>query len=100
MTAKRRKTRLLKYYSTYRENQRLLLSGELELILGPSFNFQFLIEQFAENKKQLKIFYVNCQSMLHKNTQVESFSSDLGENCIYGLTETWLKHCDDEVVWQ
>ena len=30
--------------------------------------------------------------MLHKKTQVESIISDLGENCIYGFTETWLKN--------
>ena len=100
MTRKQRKTRLSKYYNTYRYNQRLLLSGDVELNPGPLINFKFLTEQFARNKKQLKFFHVNCQSMLHKKTQVESIISDLGENCIYGFTETWLKKCDDETFWQ
>ena len=100
MTTRRRKTRLLKCYNSYRDNQRLLLSGDVEINPGPSINFKFLTEQFARNMKQLKFFHVNCQSMLHKKTQIESIISDLGENCIYGLTETWLKNCDDETFWE
>ena len=38
--------------------------------------------------------------MLHKKIQVESIISDLGENCIYGFTETWPKNCDNETFWQ
>ena len=49
-----------------RYNQRLLLSGDVELNPGPPINFKFSTEQFARNKKQLKFFHVNCQSMLHK----------------------------------
>ena len=100
MTRKQRKTRLSKYYNTYRYNQRLLLSGDVELNPGPLDDFKFLTEQFASNEKQLKFLHVICQSMLHKKTQVESINSDLGENCIYGFTETWLKKCDDERFWQ
>ena len=38
--------------------------------------------------------------MLHKKAQIGSIINDLGENCIYGLTETWLKNCDDETFWE
>ena len=36
ITTKRRKTKLLKYYNSYRDNQRLLLSGDVEIKPGPS----------------------------------------------------------------
>ena len=50
--------------------------------------------------KQLKFFHVNCQSLLHKKAQIASIINDLGENCIYGLTETWLRNCDNETFWE
>ena len=35
--------------------------------------------------------------MLHKKrAQIESILNDLGEHCIYGLTETWPKNWDNE----
>ena len=50
--------------------------------------------------KQLKFFHVTCQSMLHKKAQIESIINDLGENCIYGLTERWLKSFDNKTFWE
>ena len=47
MTTKRGKTRLLKYYNSYRNKQRLLLSGDIEVNPGQSINFKFLIEHIA-----------------------------------------------------
>ena len=31
---------------------------------------------------------------------METIIQDLGNNCIYGFTETWLKDIDDEKLWQ
>ena len=38
--------------------------------------------------------------MLHKKTQVESIIGELGEKCINGFTETWLRNCAKETFWQ
>ena len=39
---------------------------------------------------QLKIVHANCQSNQKKLLQSKSLLNDIGPNCIYGLTETWL----------
>ena len=43
---------------------------------------------------QLKIVHANSQSIQKKHLQLKSLLNDIGPNCIYGLTETWLTSTD------
>ena len=44
---------------------------------------------------QLKIVHANCQSIQKKHLQLKSLLNNIGQNCIYGLTETWLTSTDN-----
>ena len=48
---------------------------------------------------QVKILHQNCQSVLGQLLLLKNFLSDLGDNCISGFSETWLKSVNDIPFW-
>ena len=48
---------------------------------------------------QVKFLHQNCQSVLGKRLLLKNFLSDLGDNCISGFSETWLKSVNDISFW-
>ena len=48
---------------------------------------------------QLKIVHASCQSIQKKHLQLKSLLNDIGPNCIFGLTETWLTSTDSNSIY-
>ena len=48
---------------------------------------------------QVKFLHQNCQSVLGQRLLLKNFLSDLGDNCISGFSETWLKSVNDIPFW-
>ena len=46
-------------------------------------------------KSEIKIYHLNVQSILSKKEQLRTLVHDLGTNCIFCFTETWLCEFDD-----
>ena len=70
-------------------------SGDVETNPGPPIVYKDLVSIFKGNRKKLKFFHVNCQSLIKKETTMHEILNGLGTNTIYGFSETWLK-ADDE----
>ena len=43
---------------------------------------------------------MNCQSIVLKKKQIENLVGDLGNNTVYGFSETWLKEEDSQSFWE
>ena len=44
---------------------------------------------------EIKMYHLNVQSILSKKEQLRTLVHDLGPNCIFCFTETWLCEFDD-----
>ena len=78
----------------------MLRSGDVELNPGPLTIYKYLIHYFTEKSTHLKLFHMNCQSLLKKKHVLQHMMSDLGDNTIFAFSETWLNEIDDEKAWQ
>ena len=78
----------------------LLLAGDVELNPGPPYVYKKTTAVFSGNSKKLKYFHVNCQSIVVKKKQIENLVGDLGNNTVYGFSETWLKEEDSQSFWE
>ena len=78
----------------------LLKSGDVEINPGPHVVFKYLTRVFTHNSKKLKFFHVNAQSLVKKRLALNFIVDDLGENTIYGISETWLTKNDDQKLWE
>ena len=67
----------------------LLKSGDIETNPGPRMVFKFLKQMFSNNDKKLKLFHLNCQSIVKKRETLQQVIDDLGVNTICGISETW-----------
>ena len=76
------------------------MSGDVEPNPGPLCNFKTTVELFTRGSKSLNFFHVNWQSIAQEKRQVEMLLKDLGNNAIFGFSETWLKEDDSEELWQ
>ena len=79
--------------------KRLLCSGDIDMNPGPTVNFKKLSQEFLKAPKDTKFFHINCQSIVQKKEQMQIILSGLGDNTVYGLSETWLKESNDHKLW-
>ena len=77
----------------------LLKCGDIESNPGPLISFKTLTKTFKDNNNRLKFFHINAQSLLRKRLTLQDMILDLGPNCIFGISETWLKDIDDKKLW-
>ena len=77
----------------------LLLSGDVELNLGTHLNYTQFTTLMKKYNDQVKFLHQNCQSVLGQRLLLKNFLSDLGDNCISGFSETWLKSVNDIPFW-
>ena len=80
--------------------KRLLCSGDIDMNPGPTVNFKKLSQEFLKAPKNTKFFHINCQSIVQKKEQMQIILSGLGDNTVYGLSETWLKESNDHKLWE
>ena len=62
-----------------------LRSGDIET--NPIKDIFLDCETYSDN---LKFLHLNVRSLTRKQLQLKSLMNDVGANCIYGLSETWL----------
>ena len=77
----------------------LFLSGDVELNPGPPLNYTQFTTLMKKYNDQVKFLHQNCQSVLGQRLLLKNFLSDLGDNCISGFSETWLKSVNDISFW-
>ena len=71
----------------------LLFCGDIELNPGPVLPYRSLYESAQKLHDNLKVININCRSLV-KYFFLQNLVNDIGTNCIYGLTETWLTEND------
>ena len=77
----------------------LFLSGDVELNPGPPLSYTQFTSLMKKYNDQVKFLHQNCQSVLGQRLLLKHFLSDLGDNCISGFSETWLKSVNDIPFW-
>ena len=77
----------------------ILRSGDVELNPGPLTIYKYLIQYFTEKSTHLKLFHMNCQSLVRKHA-LQHMMKDLGDNTNFAFSQTWLNENDDEKVWR
>ena len=77
----------------------LFLSGDVVLKPGPPLNYTQFSTLMKKHNDQVKFLHQNCQSVLGQRFLLKNFLSDLGDNCILGFGETWLKSVNDVQFW-
>ena len=77
----------------------LLLAGDVEINPGPSENYRSTVLRTQKAKNELKIFQLNCQSLVKKKHQLKNLMNVLGRNFIYCFTETWFTENDHEQLY-
>ena len=80
--------------------KRLLGSGDIEMNPGPTVNFKKFSQEFVKAPKNTTFFHANCQSIVQKKEQIQIILNGLGDNTVYGLSETWLKESNDQKLWE
>ena len=76
----------------------LILSGDIEINPGP-INGQRYIHEISQRHQKNKLFHTNTQSLHKKHLQLSRLVSDIGSNCIYGFSETWLTDSDPNNIY-
>ena len=80
--------------------KRLLGSGDIEMNPRSTVNFKKFSQEFLKAPKNTKFFHANCQSIVQKKEQIQIILNGLGDNTVYGLSETWLKESNDQKLWE
>ena len=68
----------------------LLRSGDIETNPGPIKSIKDIFLDCETYSDNLKFLHLNVRSITRKQLQLKSLMNDVGANCIYGLSETWL----------
>ena len=67
-----------------------LRSGDIETNPGPIKSMKDIFLDCETYSDNLKFLQLNVRSIKRKQLQLKSLINDVGANCIYGLSETWL----------
>ena len=59
-----------------------------------------ILKILPKYRNNLKFFHLNAQSLARKRTQLKNLFNDIGENTIFGISETWLLPENDVKLWQ
>ena len=79
----------------------MIQCGDVEQNPGPVLKYTECVKTVgASFKNNVKIFSLNCRSIVGQNSTLKQLMDDLGKNTIFGLTETWLKMNDDIRFWE
>ena len=79
----------------------MIQCGDVEENPGPVLKYAECVKTVgASFKNNVKIFSLNCRSIVGQNSTLKQLMDDLGKNTIFGFTETWLKMNDDIRFWE
>ena len=78
----------------------MIQCGDVEQNPGPVLKYAERVKTVgASFKNNVKIFSLNCRSIVGQNSTLKQLMDDLGKNTIFGFTETWLKMNGDIRFW-
>ena len=86
----------LKTFLSFLNQLFILRSGDVDLNPGPLTIYIILVQYFTRKSTHLKLFHMNCQSLLKKKHVLQYMMNDLDNNTTLAFSETWLKENDDE----
>ena len=74
----------------------IIQCGDVKQNPGPFLKYAECVKTVGTSfKNNVKIFSLNCRSIVGQNSTLKQLMDDLGKNTIFGFTETWLKMNDD-----
>ena len=77
--------------------KRLLRSGDIEVNPG----LQKTFARIPKSTEDYQIFPCQLQKYrTEKKEQIQIILNGLGDNTVYGLSETWLKESNDQKLWE
>ena len=89
----------LAYFLVVRKNL-LYLSGNVEKNPGPVINYKDLYNKASGYQNNLKFFHCNAQSIAGQYSLVKNLINDLGNNTVFGFSETWLSSKHPSSFWK
>ena len=79
----------------------LYYSGDIELNPDPYKKYSDIFHKcMRDYPKNLKIVHLNCRSLNTKSIDLKHLVNDIGLNCIYGFTETWLNTFSNPTLFE
>ena len=79
----------------------LYYSGGIELNPDPYEKYSDFFQKCVRDyPKNLKILHLNCRSLKTKSIELKHLVNDIGLNCIYGFTETWLNTFSNPTLFE
>ena len=79
----------------------IIQCGDVEQNQGPVLKYAECVKTVGGSfKNKVKIFSLNCRSIVGQNNTLKQLIDDLGKNTIFGFTETWFKMNDDIRFWE
>ena len=72
----------------------------LSLNPGRTVIFKKFSHLSLEKPKISKLMHIYSQSVVQKKKQIQTTLNALGDKTIYGLSKTWLKGTDDQILWE
>ena len=89
----------LAYFLVVRKNL-LYLSGDVEKNPGPVVTYNDLYKRASCYQNNLKLFHCNAQSIAGQYSLVKYLINDLGNNTVFGFSETWLSSKHPSSFWK
>ena len=79
----------------------MIQCGDVEQNPGPVLMYAECLKTVgASFKDYVKIFSLNCRSIVGQNSTLKQLMDDMGKTTIFGFTETWVKKNDNIRFWE
>ena len=73
--------------------------GDIEINLGSILPYALMMKDIKLFDSRIKILYQNARRLAGQNLLFEELNQDIGYNCIYAFSETWLSQNLPEEFW-
>ena len=77
----------------------LLKSGDIETNPGPVLPLALMMKKLKLSDSRIKILHQNARSLAGQHLLLKKLIQDIGYNCIYAFSETWLSQNHPEQFW-
>ena len=78
----------------------LLKSGDIEINPGPILPYALMMKELELFDSRIKILHQNARSLAGQHLLLKELIQDIGHNCIYAFSETWLSQNHPQEFWQ
>ena len=77
----------------------LLTSGDIEINPGPIVPYEPMMKELKLFDSRIKILHQNARSLAGQHLLLKELIEDIGYNCIFAFSETWLSQNHPEEFW-